>query len=197
MKNDVTIVFVHGAFSTGRAFNYFKTKFQEYQQLSFTYDWNDSPIVVGKQLAEFISTNVKTTNIILMGHSLGGNVSIHSLPNMPAGIKVSKVFTYGSPLGGSPHALLIGMFSSESVFGHLRPTSMEIRTLKKIASANRQTITSFVTTKGPLSDANDGVVTVKSQTAINGLPYIKVATNHMEVLLCDAVIDSTRKLIET
>jgi pimeloyl-ACP methyl ester carboxylesterase len=192
-----TIVFVHGAFSTSNAFNYFRTQLTDFPQLSFSYDWNDPTSKVGCDLATYVTNHATTDRVVLLGHSLGGNVALHSLKhfNQHGAPKVSHICTYGSPFGGSKYATVVGLFSKAPVFDHIVPSSAEIRALKKIAHDNSN-ITSFVTTRGPLSSTNDGVVTVASQTALPGVNYINVATNHMEVLLSDHVIAATRQFIE-
>jgi pimeloyl-ACP methyl ester carboxylesterase len=192
-----TIVFVHGAFSTPNAFNYFRTQLTDFPQLSFSYDWNDRTSKVGSDLATYVVNNVTTDTVVLLGHSLGGNVSLHSLKHFHqhGAPTVKHVCTYGSPFGGSRYATVVGLFSKAPIFDYIAPSSSEIRSLKKIARDNTN-ITSFVTTRGPLSTNNDGVVTVASQTTLPGVNYINVATNHMEVLLSDHVIAATRQFIE-
>jgi len=192
-----TIVFVHGAFSTPDAFNYFKTQLTDYPQLSFSYDWNNPTSQVGQDLVEYVVNRTSTRQIVLLGHSLGGNVAIHSLPHFSQhdAVTVDHVCTYGSPFGGSKYASLVGLFSKASVFEHITPSSTQIRSLKPIVKQHTN-ITSFVTTRGPLSSLNDGVVTVASQTALPGVHYVTVDTNHMEVLLSDHVIAATRQFIE-
>lgn len=199
MMNKPTLVFVHGAFSTTTAFNYFKRELSDYPQLSFAYDWNVRTTHLGRQLAEFVTDNVTTPNVILLGHSLGGNVSLHSLQHFPKdrkSPKVLKVFTYGSPLGGSVHATLMGLVLRTPVLKHVGIRSSEIKALKNI-HIDRALVHSFVTTRGPISNHNDGVVTVASQTAIEGLQYTSVDINHTEVLLSDEVIAQTRFIIES
>lgn len=193
-----TIVFVHGAFSTPNAFNYFKTQLTDFPQLSFSYDWNDRTSKVGSELATYVTNNAPTDTVVLLGHSLGGNVALHSLKyfHQHGAPRVKHICTYGSPFGGSRYASVVGLFSKAPIFDYIVPSSAEIRSLKKIAKDNSSIITSFVTTRGPLSSSNDGVVTVASQTALPGVNYVNVATNHMEVLLSDHVIAATRQFIE-
>lgn len=192
-----TIIFVHGAFSSSVVFNYFKVCLVDYPQLSYTYDWNEQTSAVGADLAQFVTSVVPPGPIVLLGHSLGGNVAIQSIPHFAAlgTHPVRHVITYGSPLGGSPHAALMKLFSTASVFSHIQPKSKEVRMLKQIVT-DFPIVTSFVTNRGPLSNANDGVVTVASQMAITGIQYVPVATNHMEVLLSDDVIIATKKIID-
>lgn len=188
------LVFVHGAFSTPNTFNYFRKEFADYPQMSFAYDWNDPPSQVGHTLATQVIATHPTSKIVLLGHSLGGNVIINALPHLQN--RVDHVITYASPLGGSHHAVLVGLFSRLRVFTHIRPASSEIRLVKRLARQHSDLITSFVANRGPLSDRNDGVVTVASQRAARGLKYISVATNHMELLLSDNVVEKTRQIIE-
>jgi pimeloyl-ACP methyl ester carboxylesterase len=46
-----------------------------------------------------------------------------------------------------------------------------------------------------MHEANDGVVTVASQTSLAGPEYHPVAYNHFEVLLADPVIDLAREFL--
>jgi pimeloyl-ACP methyl ester carboxylesterase len=193
-----TLIFVHGAFSTPLAFNYFKHHFRDHPQLSFTYDWNTPTHKVGQDLYQFVVDCSSTQSVILCGHSLGGNVALHSLPHFDQTTRVDMqhVFTYGSPFGGSHHAALIRLFSPQPVFTHIRPLSADIVKLPEI-TRNRSNITSFITTRGPTSNTSDGVVTVASQMRLTTPQYIEVATNHMEVLMSDAVVDQMRQIINT
>jgi len=191
-----TLVFVHGAFSSPTAFNYFRVSLHDYPQLSFTYNWDEPPSKTGKELATFVRTTAQGP-VILLGHSLGGNVALHSIPHLIDTVQLNHVITYSSPFGGSDHAFLLGMLSKAPIFSHLRPSSPEIKSLSKIARLALVNVTSFVTTRGPLSAMNDGVVTVASQKALQGPNYIEVVTNHMEVLLSDLVVASTRQIIQS
>jgi len=189
-----TLVFIHGAFSTPEAFNYFRLQFADYNQFSFTYDWNDHPSQVGQDLAEMLIDRQVPAPFILLGHSLGGNVAISALPCINE--LVQQVITYASPLGGSPHAILAGLFSRAKIFAHIAPRSSEIKLIKKTAKQYTDKITSFIAERGPISNHNDGVITVASQRAVRGLEYVPVATNHMEILLSNNVVSQTRQIIE-
>lgn len=197
-----TLVFIHGAFSGPSAFHYFARSFADYQCVSFAYNWNTKPSLIGRELADFVTMTVRTPSVILLGHSLGGNVAIHSLASFDGSIPfiIKRVITYSSPIGGSAPARFLRLVSKAQIFEHIHPSSWEVQTLQDIALQHHQyrsNITCFVSNRGPISRLSDGVITVASQTAIPGLHYIPVATNHINVLLSDSVIATTRQLIES
>jgi pimeloyl-ACP methyl ester carboxylesterase len=199
MKNNPMLVFVHGAFSSKRAFNFYKIIFDEYQQLFFEYDWNVSTRAVGKQLADFIEQNSNGREVIIIAHSLGGNVAIHAANRKPTNL--IGVITIGSPLGGSLTASWLAPISREQVLKHILPTSPEIYTLQNHAPS--VPVYGIVTTiaKGPSllippGGAHDGVVSVASQTSLSYVHYFEIANGHVDVLLSTEACDLIRILIK-
>ena len=81
-------------------------------------------------------------------------------------------------------------FRSTPVFADINPLGITIRSVRR--DEITVPIRSVVTTSegSPLMhEPNDGVVTVASQTCLEGPDYHRVDFNHFEVLLADPVID--------
>jgi pimeloyl-ACP methyl ester carboxylesterase len=201
------IVYVHGAFASRQSMplNYYKVNLKHYDGFDFIYDWNTPTDQVGAALSEFINTQIPNADVFVIGHSLGGNVALHSalhiaqhdIRNSAGHRKIKHIFTVGSPLGGSKAALLLKYgYNAPEVFSHITPNNPNITALRRWSGVP---VTSFVTTKGVHSkwmQQNDGVVTVASQKAVGYPTYIEVDCGHMEVLLSDAVVNTISSTIQ-
>lgn len=187
--SDLTIVFVHGAFSSGQNFNYYKTQLAHYRSVTFEYDWNEPTIEVGKKLSDIVSCIPGP--VVLVGHSLGGNVSL-----LAAGVYQPKnlvgVVTISSPLGGSVAAKWLRRVSSDPVFSHITPRSKHIAALQLMPPT--VPVDSIVTTRSYapsfllVAPETDGVVSIQSQTALSYPTYVKIPNGHLDVLLSNEAV---------
>ncbi len=76
------------------------------------------------------------------------------------------------------------------MFKDLFPYGSTVRRLQRRWTAANKPHLAITTTSGlPIMGyENDGVVTVASQTALNGPKYETLDLNHFEVLLCDTTV---------
>jgi fermentation-respiration switch protein FrsA (DUF1100 family) len=193
--NKPTLVFVHGAFSTERAFNYYRLVLSDYPTDVFLYDWNRPTLYVGRELAAYISQ--LDGDVILIGHSLGGNVSLHAAQKPPANLL--GVITIGSPVGGVPSAQILKMFSREPVFRHISPISPHITRLHKhippVPVYGIVTTTTHTPSFVP-HDPHDGVVSIRSQKSLPYGKYIELDNGHLDVLLSEQATSLIRTITE-
>lgn len=160
------IIWVHGAFSTGRCFNYLK-QFTNVPNIIFEYS-ESTPLIQNITRLEGIVENNPITGIV--GHSLGGLMA--AIVNKRHGIRGVAI---SSPLGGFP----IGTLSPLRV---MRDTAWSSPIINEIVHHNYGddflSICSHTT-----GNKTDGVVPLKSQLAIRGGLKKTLDCNHFEVLL--------------
>ena len=124
----------------------------------------------------------------IVAHFLGGAVGFCLAAD---GEPVEQIFTMSSPFGGSKAATMLNMaFCLTPVFADINPLGSTIRSVRQ--DEITVPIRSVVTTSGgtPLMhEANDGVVSVASQTCLKGPDYHRVDFSHFEVLIADPVTD--------
>jgi len=192
-----TIVLVHGAFSSPNAFNYIRVSVHDIARfVDFEYDWELPTTINAMKLAAVV--NDISGPVIVLGHSLGGNVAILATQHVITPNLV-RVITIGSPLGGSKMASVLKiMYPSVQVFRHICTSSPHIVALRQFTP--NVPVFSLVTKKdlGPMQyEASDGVVTLKSQMALPYPSYIQLNYGHTEVLLTNETIEILRRLITT
>lgn len=178
------IVYIHGAFASSRSFAWLKEKLGDHPIIDVDYSCTD----IIKSVDEIEKTIKTFKEVDIIGHSLGGVIGVvlsHRCRN------INKVVTLASPFGGSKIAAILQLMTPGSFMRHIQPMS-------PIMIEARQHVTvpvlSIVTTEGgsALFEKNDGVVTIKSQKAINGANIVELPVNHFEVLLDE----TTPKLIK-
>lgn len=178
-----TILYLHGAGATPLSFRFIITNLPEHKSLTIQMDPRESV----DSIVERVATEIKDQeDLTIIAHSLGGlvGVGLLGLPN------VSRLITMSSPFGGHPAALIMSLWSHETMFKDLSPYSSTVRRLQRRWTAANKPHLAITTTSGlPIMGyENDGVVTVASQTALDGPKYEKLDLNHFEVLLSDATV---------
>lgn len=173
-----TIWYIHGAYSTSRAFNWLKTQLPPHEAVDIDYS---SYMAVPKIIDQLVEQAESETEFDIIGHSLGGVLAVALSQRCP---KVKKVVTLSAPFGGSRVATFMQFLVPGSLLDDIQPFSpilSEVR-LRGVACP----VLSFVTSGGPsplIFERNDGVVTVRSQKCLDGAQYVEVDLNHFEVLL--------------
>lgn len=200
VDNVSQIWFIHGANASPTSFNYIKDVLKEdpaYHDIQFV----DVVYDAGEKLASNVKTITSNlparTTISLVGHSLGGVIATAVSQRAFIGsgsCNINRIVTMSSPLGGSESAdYLKWLYPNYSLFSNISTKNKTIQDMNKIGAI--VPTLSLVTTSGnnPLyPTANDGVVTVKSQRALDGVDYIEVPFNHFEVLLSPDVAEHIR-----
>lgn len=211
------IIFIHGALSTKRSFNYiadglhniyeFKDDLlkqnsatvvpnEPWEMRYFSYDITKEPGAhTVRRLVTQLDNYTKTfpiERLVLIGHSFGGVLAVDAVRRMQRK-ELASVITMATPFGGSGPASLIKLIKlSKSQFlenvGSYEPFFREF--VKKKFPCRVRKIVTVEGTADIMPGQNDGVVSLESQLAMADDPMssiVKVKLNHFEVLLAPEV----------
>lgn len=188
-----SIIFVHGAGATPRSFNYVRAQLGDtgHDHYDFAYDTN-APCRLAIDALKALIASVSGP-VYLVGHSLGGVVSVNAAYEATA---VRGVVTLSSPLGGVPAAQYLRWIFTSTLLDELSPYSSNIRnTLSRQPSCPVRSIVTFGNGLPFSKEESDGVVPTASQSALAYAEKIRVNTNHFEVLLSDEVVGLIRDFV--
>ena len=189
------ILYIHGAYASPTTFSYMIDQFPEHRAVFAEYDCLttsvDEIVSVLKAKAE---EHFGNESYSVVAHSLGGVVAVKLAAS---GEPVEQIFTMSTPFGGSSTATFLKMvFFQTPVFSDINPHGTTIKGV--LNTEVTVPVKSVVSTGGgsPLMrEANDGVVTVASQTRLEGPEYHEVDLNHFEVVLDKSVADLARNFL--
>lgn len=168
------ILFIHGANSTRRTFNYMRQRLDKHNPLFFEYDTHN-PCAENIKIAQLAVDVLKPD--VIVGHSLGGIIATYIKTD-------AKKVTIATPFGGSALANWFPMYSQ--LMRDVATTSPLIRGLRgKTVDGER-----FLAVVANGLDGNgfDGVISTRSQMALTGPQYLVVDLNHFEVMVDDEII---------
>lgn len=175
---------IHGAFSTPRMFAYLKTQLSEHKWNFLDYRDQISDIDTIINTAKTQSFSEKTH---VIGHSMGGLIAL-ALANEPW---VQSVTTIATPLAGLDFNL-VATYLSRSHF--LSEISQNSKLIKHIHSQKYHVpALHIITTQGYnpyMFEANDGVVTLRSQKKWSCGTTLEIDANHSEVLLHEKTVNA-------
>ncbi|GEO39148.1 hypothetical protein SAE02_32960 [Skermanella aerolata] len=182
------ILYIHGAYASPTTFRHLIEHLPDHRAVFADYDCLTTSVEgVVRHLKATAADNFGGEPYSIVAHSLGGLVALRLAAD---GEPIERVFTMSTPFGGSQMASLLTLvYFKTPVFADINPQGLTIRGV--LASRISAPVRSIVSTSGgsPLMhEANDGVVTVSSQTRLAGPEYHTVEYNHFEVLLADPVI---------
>ncbi len=187
-----TVWYIHGANSTSRSFAWMKERMPEHEMIDVEYDHTCS---LGDTLDHLRTAAQRIgRHFSIISHSIGGVLAIGVANTHPD--LVDRVVTMATPFRGCRAATLLRWVAPCPLFDDIHPYSPFIR--EQRLSSPRIPVLSIVTTAGGttvMSEPNDGVVTLKSQTELVGPIYRSVAVNHFEVLLDEEAAMLTRDFI--
>lgn len=186
-----TILYIHGAFSTPGSFTRIKEKLPAHEAIQVQYNVGDNIDDVIADCVKKLKENGKRVSIV--AHSLGGVLAAIIAQKTTL---VDKVITMSTPFGGSKAADMMKWFNPHPMFETISSQSSLLRKLYQsgVGCPTR----SLVTTEGQnpmINEQNDGVVSIKSQTAWRAPEYISVPFNHFEVLLADETITIIKEFL--
>lgn len=174
------IVFLHGAWSSPKVFNYLIQNLNLKNNYStLEYDTRNEFEVNLNLLFEQTQIYEK---IFFVGHSLGGIYCLH-LANI-LGEKCRGGVTIATPYGGVASSLMFRLvYPKEPVFRYLDPMS-KIVWYNNVAKHPKNWTQIVCKDSGVpwIREDNDGVVTVPSQTWLTGVEMKFVKNGHHEVL---------------
>lgn len=175
------IWFIHGAASSPLSFNWLKGNLRAHEPVDVVYD-NVTPLI---ETIDYLRLEVAkcTQPPLIVGHSLGGIIAASIAQTTP----VNKIVTLGTPFGGSFAASVLSWFLPTQLMRDISQQSPVLTSLRR--APPKVPILSFVTDSNLLvmGERTDGVVTVRSQTALDGPNYVTVPISHFEVLMSPAV----------
>ncbi len=189
------ILYIHGAYASPTTFSHMIEHLPDHRAAFADYDCLANSVEdVVRTLKATAAESFGGEPYSIVAHSLGGVVALRLTAD---GEPVERVFTMSPPFGSSNMASLLTLvFFTTPVFADINPHGVTIRGV--LGSRIGVPVRSVVSTSGgsPLMhETNDGVVTVASQTRLEGPEYHTVDYNHFEVLLADPVIDLAEEFL--
>lgn len=170
----MTIWYIHGANNTDASFNWIIDQLPNHDHRTLTY--SSSKPIWGE--VERLAMIINGTPGIIIGHSLGGMIAL-ALSHI---VETEGVITLAAPFGGSEMAGLLSWMMPSELFKTVHPRGSFVKSMTArprvpvLGIVARSPVTSF-------SRPNDGIVTVSSQMAVNGIDYVVIPTTHSEILL--------------
>lgn len=183
------IIFIHGANATPESFNYIAEHLDHSgEHVMLSYNSRDGFYYNLQHMIDVLDG--QDSDMFLVCHSLGGIYALHLYNRFPDLIR--GVVTLSTPYGGSTQA---------NYAKYLMPFNMLLRdvcsTCAPILEARAVKIQipwcAVVTTTGDsiwMSEPNDGVVSIASQSCRTDVEHITVALNHYEIMMCPNVVQT-------
>jgi pimeloyl-ACP methyl ester carboxylesterase len=191
VKNESTLVYIHGASATSESFNYIRSKVGKGIDINY-----DSRNGFENNLNEMQAQLVGVDNIAFIAHSLGGVYSLHLANAIPK--QVVGAVTLSTPYGGAEVAEVVKFFLPFSrLMRDIGPSSWAMKQADKIKIQHPWT--NIVTVKGQspfMHEHNDGVVTIDSMKHHKDMELIEVDYNHYEVVLAEPVIKIIKERVK-
>jgi len=188
----MNIVYIHGASATSESFNYIRSKVGRGTDINY-----DSRNGFENNLNDMLATLKEQDDMFFVAHSLGGIYSLHIANSLPD--RVLGAVTISTPYGGAQVAEVAKYFLPFSrLMRDIGPSSWAMTQADTIKIQHPWCNVVTVRGQSPfIPDANDGVVTVKSQQHHVDMELVEVDYNHYEVLQSDTVVRLVRDRIKT
>lgn len=167
------ILFIHGANSTRRSFNFLKQCLSEHDAVFFEYDTN---VPCGLNITEAQRAVDAHHFDAIIGHSLGGVITTHLRTD-------AKKVAISTPFGGSALANWFPMFSQ--LMRDVATTSNIVRMMRGITADPKRFLA--IVANGLDGRGFDGVLSARSQMALRGPTYATFNLNHFEVMVDENV----------
>ena len=196
-----TVILVHGLWMTGFELAYLRRGLQQrgYRVLTFRYRMITRSLQFNRRrLAAFVRKTAHDYGgpVFLIGHSLGGVLSLHALRRYP-GLPVDKVVCLGSPLvdtsagrvlqsWGETGRAMLGKTLPEAVFNEPLGRWDGKQPVGVIAGTQGRGMGDFI---ARLPKPNDGVVALY-ETKLPGISdHLEVPLGHTRLVYSDRVIE--------
>lgn len=188
--NRPPIWYLHGAFASSRSFSWLKAQLPEHESANVEYSCAGSLGLVVDEIEKQIK---EAGEIDIVGHSLGGVFAVALSRRCP---NIRRVVTMSSPFGGSRIAAFLQFITPGTFMESIQPYSSLMTEVRN--GPLRAPVLSVVTTGGrspAMPEANDGVVSLQSQRALDGPRYVELPVNHFEVLLAEETLPLIRDFL--
>jgi len=181
MKN---IVWIHGLNSSACSFNYLRAMLPNHNITAITYK-SHQPLL--ESIAQ-VKKQLPKGRICLVGHSLGGLIAVLLAAEYEG--RVDKLVTLSAPFAGSKAANFFRWLPGHpAVLKDIVPLAENILAISRL-KLETPTL-SIISVRGelvPISEPNDGVVSVASQKALKFGKKVEVNTSHFEILLANETV---------
>ena len=172
---------IHGAFSSPRIFNYLRNRIGKEYTWHFLDYQNET-----SGLTEIIGSIAPPRSAHVLGHSMGGLIAL-GLANQPW---VQSVTTIATPLGGVDLNLFQSYLSRSEFVKEIASHGEFISKLRKQIIC--KPVQHLISTNGfsPwIYEPNDGVVTIRSQRALEIGEVHEIPANHAEIMMDDLTVE--------
>lgn len=210
-----TIVYIHGAYSSDICWKYVSSQLNT-PFLCVNYDIEQPITEIIQTISTEISNKIEDSDIILIGHSIGGVIACH----VATQLQIKKVVTIATPFKGIeitpwiysncdiPINAMLTLFpllnrkiqASCNFWKNVNPTNKCFMSLQE---ETLQFSLLNIVTEAPISiltKRTDGNVSVDSQTALSGKQNYherKFISNHFECLLNDKIINEIKQFVSS
>jgi pimeloyl-ACP methyl ester carboxylesterase len=187
----MNLVYIHGASATSESFNYIRSKLGNGIDINY-----DSRNGFENNLKNMLSQLMDVKDMVFIAHSLGGIYALHIANSIPD--QVLGAVTLSTPYGGAEVADYAQYFLPFSrLMRDIGPNSWAMRQADQIKIQHPWA--NIVTLQGQspfMLAPNDGVVTIASQQAHEGMDLIDANYNHYEVVLAEPIIKIIKERIK-
>lgn len=183
-----TIVYIHGAFSSGVSFQRIIEALPKHDMLTPQYTVTQPLGEIIDQVNDLISE--LDSDVHIVAHSLGGIVGVGVAH---INDRVKSVLTMSTPFGGNRIANALRWFNTHELYKSLATSNPILQTIaKKPLECKFKSIITTVGNNPMMFEKNDGVVSLKSQTALTYGEKVAIPLNHFEVLLSDETVKQVK-----
>lgn len=174
------IIFLHGAWSSPKAFNYIV------QNLNLTSNYSlleyDTSAEFYQNLSVLFDKIKNYESVFFVGHSLGGVYALHLADILEN--KCRGAVTIATPYGGLATSMMFRfVYPKEPVFKYLDPMSKVVWYNNAAKRPSNWTQIVCKSSRVPwIREDNDGVVTVPSQTWISDMKMKFFNNGHHDIL---------------
>ena len=191
------ILYIHGANMSPVSFTVIQTAMKSHKAVAPQYSVENPLEKNIKRITRFARKEFKDQQFDIVSHSLGGIIAMMLLKTK---LNIAKIVTISTPLGGSEAAASLRfMYPTYQLYKDISPDSDIIKKAKNMKLT--VPVLAIVTTGGNsyipfMSEKNDTIVTVASQTAADNPEYYYADLNHFEVLMSGEVANKIKSFIK-
>jgi pimeloyl-ACP methyl ester carboxylesterase len=179
------VVYIHGAFSSGVSFQRIMEALPKHEMITPQYDVKQSLGDIIDAVNDLIIE--LDSDVHIVSHSLGGIVGVGVAH---INDRVKSVLTMSTPFGGSRLANTLRWFNTHELYRSLASNNPILTAIsRKPLECDLKSIITTVGNNPMMFEKNDGVVSLKSQTALQYGEKVAIPLNHFEVLLSNETVN--------